>query len=151
MKYHSTSVSQTKEIARDLARKLKAGDVVAFFGVLGAGKTTFIQSVAKELGIKRRLVSPTFVLAREYNLGNKEPTSLWHLDLYRIKAVNELRSINLKEIINNKDIILIEWADRAANYLPRNRTNVFLEITGENKREIKINKEGKDKQDETIH
>ena len=140
MKYHSTSVSQTKEIARDLARKLKAGDVVAFFGVLGAGKTTFIQAMAKELGIKRRLVSPTFVLAREYNLGNKELTSLWHVDLYRIKTVNELRSINLKEIINKSDIILIEWADKALKHLPRNRTNIFLKITGKNKREIKIKK-----------
>lgn len=134
MKIISKSSKQTKQAAAKLAEKiLRAKNhksyarVVALIGDLGAGKTTFIQGFAKALGIKHRLISPTFIIFRSYKLKarayrhlDKSYKRLYHFDLYRIQKPKELSVLGFKEIISDsRNIVLIEWADRIKKVLPK--------------------------------
>ena len=84
---YSNSPEETAEIGKRIAKKIKKGLIFAFFGNLGSGKTTFIQGLAKGLGIKKRIISPTFILIRKYPFGKK---TFYHMDFYRInKDQNE--------------------------------------------------------------
>lgn len=139
MKQKTKSVKQTIQIAQRFAKKLKTGKIVAFYGELGAGKTTFIKAIANELGIDQELKSPTYIIARNYLIPNSKQY-FWHIDLYRISSVKELRSINLEEILEDENnIIMIEWAKHAKSILPKKRINVYINKQEENKRLITIN------------
>ena len=86
--------------------------VVGLSGNLGAGKTTFVQAVAKHLGVKGRITSPTFVIMKSYKLKAKNYKLLFHLDAYRLKNEKELLHLGWEEIINNKDhLVFIEWPE----------------------------------------
>ena len=132
-------VSATRKIAQQLAKKSK-GRIFALVGELGAGKTTFVQAFLKELGVKGRVMSPTFVIMRSYQL--KDGRKAYHLDGYRIKKAKELIDLGFKELIkDSNNIILIEWADRVKKLLPPE--TIWLEFEhGKNSRErvIKIKK-----------
>lgn len=133
----TTSSAQTKNLASELAKTLKPPCVLAFYGNLGAGKTTFIQGLADGLGIKQRILSPTFVFIRSYNL----PTGgkFHHVDLYRIEQGANLEVLGLKEILADKDsIIAIEWPEKAEHFLPKNTVKIKLESVGENERKISL-------------
>jgi len=93
---------------------LIGGEVLAFEGSLGAGKTTFIQGLAEGIGIKNKIVSPTFILMRSYN-------NFYHLDLYRLEGEveKEVRNLGLFDIWENpKNIVAIEWAEKIKNIMP---------------------------------
>lgn len=135
----SNSLTETQKIAREFAKILKGGEVVALYGELGTGKTVFVQAVAKQLGIKSRIKSPTFVLVRNYPLPNKKNINLFHLDLYRLNSISDLKSIDINEIIEDRNnITFIEWAEKAKNYLPQKRINIYIVYKGKNQREITI-------------
>lgn len=133
MKIASRSSSRTKKIAADLAKKIvkipvgKRAKTVALVGDLGAGKTTFVQGFAKALGIKNRIVSPTFIIFRNYKLLVKNKArhairykNFYHVDLYRMNSVKELNILNFKSILHSPfNIILIEWADKIKKLLPK--------------------------------
>lgn len=138
MKFKSFSVDDTQRIANEFANKLERGNSVAFYGELGAGKTTFIQQVAKSLGIKQQLKSPTFIIARNYDIPQAKGT-LWHIDLYRLSSAAVLKSINLEEILQDpNNITLIEWAEKAENLLPETSINIEIKILAKNQRQIVI-------------
>ncbi len=140
---------ETQEIASKLARKLiLTGGVVALYGDLGAGKTTFTQGFAKTLGINDRIISPTFILLKHYpipNLNGKKPAgsddmTLFHLDLYRLENLSAIKEIGLEDIINNSNaIVLIEWAEKAEQLLPEQTIRVKIEKVQNDLREITIN------------
>jgi tRNA threonylcarbamoyladenosine biosynthesis protein TsaE len=127
MKLISRSSQETKKAATQLAKKIikssphkKHARVVALVGDLGAGKTTFVQGFAKALGIKHRMVSPTFLIFRNYELRIKNYEFFYHVDLYRIESPKELDVINFKEALANpKNIMLIEWAEKIKKILPK--------------------------------
>lgn len=105
--------------------------VVALEGDLGGGKTTFIQGFAKGLGIKDKITSPTFVIMKKYNF-------LYHIDCYRIKD-KDLLELDFNEIIsNNRNFIVIEWAERVKKILPKNTLWLKFEYIDKNKRKILI-------------
>ncbi len=105
--------------------------VVALEGDLGGGKTTFIQGFAKGLGIKDKITSPTFVIMKKYNF-------LYHIDCYRIKN-KDLLELDFNEIIsNNRNFIVIEWAERVKKILPKNTLWLKFEYIDKNKRKILI-------------
>lgn len=124
MEIQTNSAAETQKIARGFARALepkKRGGavVVALEGELGAGKTTFAQGFARALGVQENVRSPTFVLMKIYELRqatrNKRQgfKHLVHIDCYRIQSPKDLLHLGFKEILKDKDaIILIEWADR---------------------------------------
>ena len=131
--YLTNSEEATKNLAKKLAKKLKG--VIALIGELGSGKTTFVQGFAKGLGIKEKIISPTFVLIRQHKIPDTSKT-LYHIDLYRLENFMEL---GLPEILSNSDnIVLIEWAEKAKNLLPKNTTFINFRTLSANKREIII-------------
>ncbi len=115
------SEKQTLALAKKLAKKFKGGETIGLIGQLGAGKTIFTKGLAKGLGIKKNITSPTFVLMRVYPV-KKHPKikNLVHLDAYRIKQANELLAIGIKDYLNQPDTaVIIEWADKIKKILPR--------------------------------
>lgn len=134
----TSSPEETQKIAADLARKYQEGGIFALSGPLGAGKTTFIQGFAQGLGIKNRLISPTFILMRQYEIPNSQG-KLFHIDLYRLDKVTDIDSLGLSEIFTNpQNIVLIEWADKLGELLPKNAVKIDLKPISNNERVIEV-------------
>ncbi len=130
------SLRETQDFARDFAKNLKGGDVLCLYGNLGSGKTSFVQGLAKGLGITRRIISPTFIIARRYEMGD---LNLYHIDLYRTQTLQDLRSIGMDEILeDDKNIVAIEWAEKLLDLIPKKRVDLKFEYIDENTRKITI-------------
>ncbi|MFA5932922.1 MAG: tRNA (adenosine(37)-N6)-threonylcarbamoyltransferase complex ATPase subunit type 1 TsaE [Microgenomates group bacterium] len=138
-KYITNSAESTQKLASDLAQKFQNGAIITLTGPLGAGKTTFVQGFAKALGIKSKILSPTFVLMREYVIPNKVDARLYHLDLYRLEGMQQINNLGLTDLfVNPKNIFLIEWADKITN-LPKNKIiKIELEYLTEDSRQITL-------------
>lgn len=134
--YITYSENETKALAKRIAKKFKSG-VIALVGELGGGKTTFVQGFAQGLGIKEKIISPTFVLIRPHQIPLSNST-LFHVDLYRLE-VRQLKTLGLKDLWSNpKNLVIIEWAEKAQEVLPKNTTYITFEKVDGNKRRIKI-------------
>ena len=136
MKLISKSVEETIAIGERLASKLKAGDVVALIGDLGAGKTVLTKGIARGLGVKktRYVNSPTFVIIKEY----EARLPLYHLDLYRLNSLDLLDSESYEEYLYGSGVTVIEWADKIRGILPKRYIEVKLSAAGESCRKIEI-------------
>jgi len=133
---NTQNLRETQEFARDFAKNLKAGDVLCLYGDLGSGKTSFVQGLAKGLGITRRIISPTFIIARRYKIGD---LNFYHIDLYRTQTVQDLRSIGIDEILeDDKNIVAIEWAEKLLDLMPKKRIDLKFEYIDENTRKMTI-------------
>lgn len=133
MKYVSGSEKNTQQFAKTFAKNLK-NHIVALTGELGAGKTTFTKGFAKGLGIKDKIISPTFVLHRIHKIPNSTEV-FHHIDLYRLEeSFNDLGLAGLFKDPNS--IILIEWAEKIKHLLPKNTTWITIQIKDPNKRVI---------------
>ncbi len=148
MVYHSNSPSDTAFAAKEFAKILRPGDVVSLNGDLGAGKTAFVQALAKELGVDDYLSSPTFTIVNCYE-GKNMP--FYHFDVYRIQDIDEMYEIGYEEYIYGDGVTVIEWAELIAEILPEDRYDITIEKDydkGENYRKITI--EGKGELNENI-
>jgi len=128
---------QTRAIGRALGTVLQTGDIVALAGPLGAGKTQFVQGLAAGLGVPREepVVSPTFVLVREY-LGRLK---LYHIDAYRLGGPDELLALGFEELAAETGaVVVIEWADRTRNAIPPRACWVQLEHRAPRERRIRL-------------
>ncbi len=133
------SAKETQKLAKDFAKSILKENknrngalVVALRGDLGGGKTTFIQGFAKGLGIREKILSPTFNIYKRY--GN-----FYHFDCYRIEKPREILSLGFKEIISNpKNIVAIEWAEKIEDILPKDTQWINFEFINENTRSIDI-------------
>lgn len=135
--YITKSTDQTKIIAAKLVKNIKGG-VFALTGDLGSGKTTFTQGFAKSLGIKDKIISPTFVVIRQHKIP-KRKDFLYHIDLYRLEEKEDLKNIGLDEMMKNpNNIILIEWADKALKLLPKNTIKINFEKIDTTTRKITV-------------
>ena len=127
-KYIQTTVQESEKLAKRLARVIKGGETFALIGPLGAGKTTFTQHLAKALGVKSKITSPTFVLMQTYEgkkFKDSGPLFIHHLDLYRLAGAKEIMESGLTEYWGNPDsVTLIEWADKAVELLPKHTTTI---------------------------
>lgn len=150
LKILTKNPSQTKKIGKFLADeslrsvvKRKKALILALVGDLGGGKTTFLQGFGKGLGIKERILSPTFVILKKIKIhANLRSNScgfayFYHLDCYRIQKPKEIQEIGFKEIISNpQNIVAIEWAGKIKKTLPKNIIWIKFEFRGEKKRKI---------------
>lgn len=134
----SKGVSDCEDIAKKIIPLLKNFNIVCFYGEMGAGKTTIIQSVAKFLGVEGRVLSPTFILLRRHRILNKG--FFYHADLYRLNGVDEVGTLGIEEIWQNpNNLVMIEWPEIIENLLPQPRLEVRIKKISENEREITIN------------
>lgn len=124
MEYESLSMEDTFDIARRLGEAAKAGDVVCLIGDLGVGKTLFSQGFAKGLGIEEYVNSPTYTIVQEYEDGR---LPLYHFDVYRIEASEEMDETGFSDMIYGGGVCLIEWADIIFDILPQHYINVVIE------------------------
>ena len=136
-KFLTKSDEETKNLASKIAKESKS-TIFALTGDLGAGKTTFVQGFAKGLGIKEKIISPTFVLIREHKIPNSRKV-LFHIDLYRLDYEKQLKYLGLEEILSNpNNVVLIEWAEKAVKLLPKNTVWIKFKVIYGDKREILI-------------
>lgn len=118
------SPAETAKIAQRFAQQLRVGDVVLLHGDLGAGKTTFVQALARALGVDRPVTSPTFALVQEYPL--PEGGLFAHLDLYRMAQGTLLEDIGFEELLERGAVVAVEWPERAGNVFPKGAYDVTL-------------------------
>ncbi|MEO5927624.1 MAG: tRNA (adenosine(37)-N6)-threonylcarbamoyltransferase complex ATPase subunit type 1 TsaE [Patescibacteria group bacterium] len=121
------TVAAWKDVADYLVPKLKPGDIVTLSGPLGAGKTTFVQILSKEFGVKREPQSPTFALMRSYPITKKGKIKrIVHIDAYRIEHERELLALDLdEELADGKSVLVIEWPERISAWLLRHAGRVY--------------------------
>lgn len=124
------SPKDTENYGQKLAGKLKGGDVLCLYGELGAGKTTLVKGIAKGLGIKEKITSPTFAIMNVYEINNEQLTinKLTHIDTYRLKNEEELIEIGAEDYIGAEDAItVIEWPEKL-NRLLRNKKIISVKL-----------------------
>ena len=137
MEYISNSYDDTQKIAADFSKELKSGDVICMYGDLGAGKTAFVQGLAKGLGIEEPITSPTFTIVNEYS----GRLMLYHFDVYRIADSDEMFEIGYDEYIDGDGVCVIEWPQLISDILPENRYEITISKDyneSEDYRKIKI-------------
>lgn len=145
-KYITYSATQTKSLGKKIAKEIlsyseekEKAIVISLKGDLGSGKTTFVQGLAKGLGIKNGILSPTFVLMKKYKIPNTKK-QFYHVDCYRIKKAQDLSALNLEKLfLNSQNIVVIEWAERIKEILPKNTIILEFEFKDQKQREILIN------------
>jgi tRNA threonylcarbamoyladenosine biosynthesis protein TsaE len=138
--YVSDSVEQTEAIAAELAQSLRGGDFVALDGELGAGKTQFVRGLVAGLGGNPRAVSsPTYILLNVYPTGK---LTVYHLDAFRISSPADLEAIGFSELLQQGQVVVVEWASRAVALLPDRRIEIKMDVLSESSRRIAIRRIG---------
>ena len=133
--YRTTSEEETVALGERLARALPARGVVLLTGNLGAGKTTLAKGIVSGLGAAPadEVSSPTFTLIHEYGDGR-----VYHVDLYRLEEPRELATLGLEELFDRDALVLIEWGERFARFLPAERTEIRIRALDRDEREIEV-------------
>lgn len=138
MHYISKTSEETKNIGKEIAASLRGGEVLCLYGDLGYGKTTFVAGLINHFLPQKRVLSPTFIIVRHYQIKNKKKIrTIYHFDLYRISKPDEAIELGLPELFNKKNsVVIIEWAEKIANVLPKKRTDIYFTMLDENERKI---------------
>jgi tRNA threonylcarbamoyladenosine biosynthesis protein TsaE len=117
---HCATAEDTKVAGEEFAHFLRPGDIVLLTGQLGAGKTTFVQGVARGLGVRERVTSPTFTIVREHACVNDLAiVTLHHADVYRVGSIGEVDELALGELVEESAVALVEWGDIASSVFGR--------------------------------
>ena len=130
----SACAEDTHELGRILGEHARPGDIFLLTGDLGAGKTTLTQGILWGMGSDDYVRSPTFVLATEYDAS----IPLHHVDLYRIDGVEEMDELGLDELMENGGVVVVEWAEKAAELFPAGRLQVNIERQGGDSRRLTL-------------
>ena len=139
MKYITRSVKETKELAKELVKSLKAGQVIGLSGDLGAGKTAFTQGLAKALGVKSIVNSPTFVLMKVYEAQHKVIKTLVHIDAYRLDEGSNLEALGIEEYMADpQTLVVVEWVEKIKKIMPKGTKYYNFKVLSEDQREIVV-------------
>ena len=130
----SRSAAETRAVGERVGARLAAGAVVACIGELGAGKTCFVQGLARGLGVESDVTSPTFVLVNEY----RGRLAVHHVDAYRTDRLSQLVDIGIEELMYGEGVTVIEWADKLTPLLPSRAITVTISGLGDEPRRIVI-------------
>lgn len=134
---------ETEKVAKQIAQKLTGGEIICLHGNLGAGKTVFVKGLARGLGIKKIITSPTFVLIKNYSVKNNQIKNLVHVDTYRLTNAEELIDIGIGEYLNKKNtIVVIEWPEKLKKLLKKYEKIIWVEIKigKNNERKMEVRK-----------
>jgi tRNA threonylcarbamoyladenosine biosynthesis protein TsaE len=123
MEFITHSPDETRALGARLAQALRGGDVVAFTGDLGAGKTAFVSGMAQGLGIDERVTSPTFTIVNEYE-GGRLP--LFHFDMYRLGSADELFDIGWEDYLARGGVCAVEWTENVAEAIEPDAVRVSI-------------------------
>ena len=134
MEFMTNSPEQTEAVGVALAKVLQPGTVIAYLGDLGAGKTAFTRGLARGLGIREPVTSPTYTIVNEYTAGR---LPLFHFDMYRLASADDLWDIGWEDYLERGGICAVEWSENVADAL-ENAITVRIEKTGEESRRITI-------------
>ena len=130
--FRSESVAMTEEYGRRLAKELKSGSVVAFFGGMGMGKTQMVRGIADGLGLDAEVASPTFALVHDY--GGQPP--LIHFDMYRVTGWEDLYSTGYFDYLDAGCILVVEWSENISSALPEDAIRIHFQREGDTVRLI---------------
>ncbi len=133
--YTTHSPEETIALAQKIGAKLKAGDVIAYLGDLGAGKTTFTRGLAAGMGLPDLVTSPTFAIVHTYGTEEK---MLCHFDMYRIESEEELETTGFYDYPMEECVFAVEWSENIASALPEDIIRITLERLGDEDRKITI-------------
>ena len=139
MTFLTNSPGETEKLGEALALRLRPGDVVAYRGDLGAGKTAFVRGMARGMGLTNRVSSPTFTIVNEY-CGERE---LIHFDMYRLNDSDELFDIGWEDYLARGAVCAVEWSEKVDDAFYGDETVVRIEKLGDTERKITIEEGGK--------
>lgn len=140
IRFVTNSREETVKLGEKLGRQLGRGDMIAFRGGLGAGKTAFTSGIALGMGLGDVVCSPTFALVNEYR---GESITLYHFDMYRIQTEEGLESTGFFDYPFEDNAAVIEWSENITDFLPKNTIYITITTLGENEREITIEDGGR--------
>lgn len=130
------SLDKINETAKEFVSFMGDNKVFVFYGSMGAGKTTFITALCKELGVTDVISSPTFAIVNEYE--TKSGNSIFHFDFYRINKVEEAFDFGYEDYFYSGNICFIEWPEKVAELIPQNAVKVFITEKEDGSREIEL-------------
>lgn len=137
MQFVTRSVSETQELAHNLYQQFPQHRFWCLYGELGAGKTAFAKGIGQSLGLAARVIkSPTYTYVWEHPL--KNGAFLYHCDLYRVSSVQDWFALGLHERITETDLVLVEWADRLVDVLPKKRLDLHFTVLSPSERSITV-------------
>lgn len=134
MEIRIKDINQIRSAARQFIDSMPAGKVFAFYGKMGAGKTTFIKAICEEMGVDDVITSPTFAIVNEYETAEAE--TIYHFDFYRIKKLDEVYDMGYEEYFYSGNLCFIEWPELIEDLLPDDATKVTIEEAEDGSRAI---------------
>lgn len=136
MRIEIDSLAGLKDAARQLLKSFGENKVFAFYGGMGAGKTTFIKTICRELGSSDNITSPTFAIINEYTTSSE--SLIYHFDFYRIKHIQEAYDLGYEDYFFSGNYCFIEWPEKIEQLLPENIVKVEISVTSNENRVIEV-------------
>lgn len=136
MEFIINHLSEIESVAHEIISTSKEKKIICFEGNLGAGKTTIIQALCTELGVEGEMSSPTYSIVNEYE--TKAGDKIYHMDLYRLKTLEEVLDAGIEDYFYEKNYCFIEWPEVAKQILPEKIVQIQVEKISENKRKLSI-------------
>lgn len=134
MEFTIQKATELEQVARQLLHFAGARRKFAFYGEIGAGKTTFIQAICRQLGVQEAVVSPTFALVNEYTSATED--TIYHLDLYRLKNMQEALDIGIEDMLYDAHYCFIEWPELIEELLPEDTVRIKLSFVADSTRKV---------------
>lgn len=126
------SINELEKVAEKILKLVEDKRIIAFFGEVGAGKTTLIKEICKKIGVTETVLSPTFSIVNEYKTDKGE--SVYHFDFYRLKSLSEAYDMGYEEYFYSGNYCLIEWSEKIIPLLPADFVKIEITVLGENER-----------------
>lgn len=136
------NIEQIRTAARQFIQEMGDARVIAFYGKMGAGKTTFIKALCEELGVEDVITSPTFAIVNEYSVSSSSPlaepgaTAIYHFDFYRIKRLEEVYDMGYEDYFYSGGLCLIEWPELIEELLPDDALRVYIKEESDGSRTL---------------